>query len=132
MSHISGEIQPKIQPNQRKEPLFETLPSVIVEEGVKHEFTEGGSITADNDSLSQETEDSLFVMLEAVDDELKRVKTRLRSTQEAAIKYAANSEVVAKLNEESKFFQRQFDELVAKKDVISAKIKQFRSSGQAA
>lgn len=129
MSHISGEIQPK---NKHEEALFETLPSVIVDDEIEHESVEGNSTATNNDSLSQETEDSLLVMLEAVDDELKRVKTRLRSTQETAIKYSANSDILAKLNEESKFFQRQFDELVAKKDVILAKIKQFRSSGQAA
>lgn len=129
MSHISGEILPR---NKHEDALFETLPSVIIEDDVEHESVEGNSVAIDSDSLSEETEGSLLVMLEAVDDELKRVKTRLRSTQETAIKYSANNEILAKLNEESKFFQRQFDELLAKKDVILAKIRQLRSSNQAA
>jgi hypothetical protein len=82
--------------------------------------------------LSQENEDSLLVMLEVVDDELKRAKTRLRSAQETALKYAGNNEILVKLNDESKFFQRQFDELVAKKDVILGKIKQLRNLSRAA
>jgi len=130
MSEISGEINPRQNKNQRS--FSETLPSVIVEEGVSHESADRDVSIVGDDSLSQENEDSLLVMLEVVDDELKRAKTRLRSAQETALKYAGNNEILVKLNDESKFFQRQFDELVAKKDVILGKIKQLRNLSRAA
>lgn len=130
MSEISGEINPRQNKNQRS--FSEILPSVIVEEGVSHESVDRDVSIVGDDSLSQENEDSLLVMLEVVDDELKRAKTRLRSAQETALKYAGNNEILVKLNDESKFFQRQFDELVAKKDVILGKIKQLRNLSRAA
>lgn len=128
MNQISGEIYPKSKQDRLQ---AEVLPSVIIEAETEHERVADAVSTEAADILSQETEDSLLVMLEAVDDELKRVKTRLRSVQETVVKYATNDEIVIKLNEESKFFQRQFDELVAKKDEILGKIKQLKKLNQA-
>jgi hypothetical protein len=120
---ISGEIHS--EQNSRINQSADVLPSIIVEEGLGHE--QANSVAEySQDVVSQETEDSLLLVLEAVDDELRQAKTRLRSAQELALKYQSQSDVFSKLNEESKFFQGRYDQLVAKKDQVLAKLKKFK------
>lgn len=124
---ISGEIHSK--QNSRINQSTDALPSIMVEEGLGHE--QGASVADySQDVVSQETEDSLLLVLEAVDDELRQAKTRLRSAQELALKYQSQTDVLNKLNEESKFFQGRYDQLIAKKDEVLAKLKKLRGSSK--
>lgn len=124
MPEVSGEIYPKQNYNSIQPADF--LPSVMVEEGVEH-VQPAASVENNQNATSQETEDSLLLLLESIDDELRRAKSQVRSYQEMALKYQSNNELLNKLNEESSFFQKQYDEFSAKKDQVLRKLKSFRN-----
>lgn len=124
MPETSGEIYHK--QNQDFSHSADFLPSIMVEEGIEHE-QHAASVENNQSAISQESEDSLLLLLESVDDELRRAKSQVRSYQEMALKYQSNSELLNKLNEESRFFQDQYNKLSAKKDQVLRKLKSIRN-----
>ena len=125
---IAGEIHPKS--NTAKSRELEALPSVIIQAGI--EYTQEGKSVNSNDlnteTLSgvEEDESSLQDMLESIDSELRGAKTKVRSYQEMALKHQSNTEIFAKLNTESRFYQDKYDDLIRRREAAVDKLKILR------